>query len=293
MKPIDLSGPVRFFSLRCLFFFALSLLVFLPAMGPVPEVSAGPVYTIGVVPQFEARRLRQIWQPILNQVEKQTGEKFELVGSPTIPTFEAEFLDGEFDFAYMNPYHLVIAFRQVGYRPLVRDVGRKLFGVLVASKTGNIEKISDLAGKIIAFPAPNALGASLQMRQELTDNFGLDFSARYVKTHDSVYLNVLLGEASAGGGVAKTLNQQKEKIRNSLKVIHKTVPVAPHPFAVHPRVSKEVADKVKKAFLNLGTTPSGREMLSKIPIKQIGEARMADYAPLEKMGLERFYVKQN
>ena len=260
---------------------------------PARQTFAGPVYTVGVVPQYEARRLRQIWQPILNHLEAATGEKFELMGSPTIPTFEAEFLDGEFDFAYMNPYHLMLAYKKVGYQPLVRDRGRKLYGVLVVSKSGGINEVNDLNGKIIAFPAPNALGASLQMHQELTDKFGLDFSSRYVKTHDSVYLNVLLGEAAAGGGVQKTLERQKDNIKNNLKVIHTTTPVSPHPFAVHPRVPREVAEKVKNALLELGTTESGRKMLLRIPIKKIGTADITDYQILETMGLERFYVNQN
>ena len=101
---------------------------------------AGTTYTVGVVPQYEARRLRHIWQPILNHLETETGEKLELMGSPTIPTFEAEFMDGEFDFAYMNPYHLVVAYRKVGYQPLVRDVGRNLFGVLGDQQTGRYQR---------------------------------------------------------------------------------------------------------------------------------------------------------
>ena len=271
----------------------LILFLFFSLLLPVRQNFAGPTYTVGVVPQYEARHLRHIWQPILNYLESATGEKLEIVGSPTIPTFEAEFLDGKFDFAYMNPYHLMLAYKKVGYQPLVRDKGRKLFGVLVVSKSGGINEINDLNGKIIVFPAPNALGASLQIRQELTDKFGLDFSSRYVKTHDSVYLNVLLGEAAAGGGVQKTLERQKNNIKNSLRVIHTTTPVSPHPFAVHPRVPREVAEKVKNALLELGTTESGRKMLLQIPIKEIGVADISDYRNLETMGLERFYVNQN
>ena len=269
----------------------IRLLFFLFAALPSP-LFAGTVYTVGVVPQYEVRQLRHIWQPILNHLETATQERLELKGSPTIPTFEAEFMDGGFDFAYMNPYHLVVANRTAGYLPIVRDVGRKLFGVLVVNKHGSIKEIKDLNGKIIAFPAPNALGASLQMRQELTDLFKINFSSRYVKTHDSVYLNVLLEKAAAGGGVQKTLNQQKAEIKNNLEIIHTTTPVPPHPFAVHPRVPREVVEKVQTAFLAMGTTDTGRKMLQKIPIKEIGTAEMRDYLILEKMGLERFYVNQ-
>jgi phosphonate transport system substrate-binding protein len=252
------------------------------------------VFKVGVVPQFEARRLHQIWRPILNQLEKKTGHKFELVGSPTIPSFEKAFLAGEFDFVYMNPYHMIMAHNEAGYTPLVRDVGRTLHGVLVVRKDGPIQNVEDLKKMkepTFAFPAPNALAASLQMRKELTDDLHLQFDTKYVKTHDSVYLNVLLGEALAGGGVQETLSRQKEQIKAGLKVIYRTTPVNPHPFAVHPNVSLDVAQKVKQAMLQLGASDEGAALLKKIPIKKIGEASLTDYEPLKKMGLERFYKK--
>ncbi|RDH85497.1 MAG: phosphate ABC transporter [endosymbiont of Escarpia spicata] len=258
------------------------------------SLSAGQVqevFKVGIVPQFEARRLHQVWRPILNHIEQQTGYRLELVGSPTIPAFEAEFLEGKFDFAYMNPYHVMLGSDAQGYRPLVRDVGKTLYGVLVTRKGGPIHSVKDLQGKTLAFPAPNALAASLQMRQELVDRFGTDFSARYVKTHDSVYLNVLLGEADAGGGVQKTLASQPPQIRDNLSVIHTTKPVAPHPFSVHPRVPVEQAERVRQAMLQLGKSEAGRALMAKVPISEIGKASMADYEPLRELRLERFYVK--
>ena len=268
---------------------ACTALVCLFAAGP--GAMASPL-RIGIVPQYEVRQLQQIWQPLLDHLEKQTGEHFILVGSPTIPAFETEFLKGEFDFAYMNPFHLIMAHKKAGYLPLVRDVGRQLSGILVVSKSSGIGQVSALAGQTIAFPAPNALGASLQMRQELTDIFKLDFSPIYVKTHDSVYLNVLLGDAAAGGGVLSTLQQQQPEIRAQLKIIHQTAPVAPHPIAFHPRVPNRLVQKVKNALLDLGKTQAGKDLLSKIPITTIGQASFEDYHPLEAMDLERFYVKQ-
>nr|WP_320191598.1 phosphate/phosphite/phosphonate ABC transporter substrate-binding protein [uncultured Desulfobacter sp.] len=249
----------------------------------------GLVFTVGVVPQFEARKLHGIWRPVLDQLEAKTGYHFKLKGSQTIPDFEVEFTEGKFDFAYMNPYHLVIANQKAGYIPLVRDCGRRLFGVLVVAKNSGISDPASLNGKIVAFPAPNALGACLQIRQELQDQFGITVAPKFVKTHDSVYLNVLLGEAVAGGGVQKTLQQQKPEYRDNLKIIHTTRKVAPHPFAALPSVPPEVRHRVQEAFFSLGREESGRMLLGKIPIKEIGPASLEDYKPLLQMGLERYY----
>jgi len=246
-------------------------------------------YTVGIVPQFEAKKLYSIWRPILDRLSEQTGVKFKIMGSSTIPSFEQEFTEGRFDFAYMNPYHLVVANASEGYVPLVRDVDRMLHGVLVARDDSGITNPKQLEGRVLAFPAPNALGASLLMRQELADDFNISFRASFVKTHDSVYLNVLLGEASAGGGVQKTLNRQKPHFQKALRVIHRTKEVVPHPFSAHPKVPEKIRSAVKDAFIALGT--SDKELFAKIPMKKVGSASLEEYLPLLELGLERFTVK--
>ena len=245
---------------------------------------------VGIVPQFETGRLYAVWRPITQALSRQTGYGFSLAGSPSIAAFERAFMKGEYDIAYMNPYHYIVAARTQGYIPIVRDVGRSLTGVLVVAKDSGISGVAQLMGKTIAFPSPNALGASLQMRQELHDLFDLSFFPKYVKTHDSVYLNVILGETAAGGGVQKTLDRQPSHYREKLTVIHATRPVAPHPVVVHPRIAPEVRRRIQQALLAMGQTPEGIKMLSGIPIRKIGIAVPEDYAPLREMKLERFYV---
>ena len=248
----------------------------------------GKTYIVGVVPQFETRRLHAIWRPILDQLEQKTGLKFALQGSPSITDFEKEFLAGKFDFAYMNPYHLAWAYESVGYLPLIREHGKQLNGVLVVRTDSEVKDLSELEGKIVVFPSPNALGASLLIRADLQDIYKVNIIPRYVKTHDSVYLNVALKQAAAGGGVQKTLISQQAQIRDSLKVLYQTRSIAPHPFAAHPRVDEAIRQQVQQALLEMASTDTGNQLLSKIPIRKIGTANIDDYLPLTKMGLERF-----
>ena len=254
------------------------------------EQQLDSVLKVGVVPQFEVRKIYSIWQPIIDEIEVKTGLKLELAPSKSIEHFEVEFSKQNFDFAYMNPYHMLLASEQ-GYEPLVRDTSKMLSGILVVRKDSNISGPVDLDGKVIAFPSPNALGASLQMRQELHDKFGIQIRPRYVKTHDSVYLNVILGEASGGGGVQKTLNRQPDEYQDQLRIIHSTVPVSPHPIAARSSLPSHLKDSVQKALIEMGREEGGQAKLAKIPIKNIGVAEMTDYLPLKLMGLERFYIK--
>lgn len=237
--------------------------------------------------------MHSIWDPILNQLEKNTGLKFVLQGSSNIPDFEKDLIAGKYDFAYMNPYHQAVSHHNQGYKSLIRDHGKMLHGILVVRKDGPISDVKQLDGKVLAFPAPNALGASLMMRAELKNKFNINITPRYVKTHDSVYLNVILKQVAAGGGIQKTLNKQKAGINNKLKVLHRTQKVAPHPFSYHPRVNKDIAKKVQQAFINMGKTEFGKKLLQEIPIKKIGIATLEEYSPILEMGLEKFISVSN
>ena len=79
-------------------------------------------------------------------------------------------------------------------------VGDSFLVYWLPKKGGNIEHLQQLEGKDIAFPAPNALGASLIIRADLVQLHRVSFTPKYVQTHSSVYLNVALGRMAAGGG---------------------------------------------------------------------------------------------
>ena len=249
------------------------------------------VITVGIVPQFSAERIGKIWGPILDSVSEKTGIKLQLDASTDIPSFEKRFNEGDFDIAYMNPYHAIVANREAGYVPILRDIGRTLYGILVVKKDSPLKTVEELDGKKVAFPAPNALGAALIPRTEFANKYNIKVEEMYVSSHSSVYLNVILGLAQAGGGVQKTLQQQSEEIRSQLRIINKTAEVPPHPLVAHPRVPADTVEKITSALLELGEMVEGREMLSKIPMKVIGKTELKDYDLLREMGLEEFYIQ--
>ena len=83
-------------------------------------------------------------------------------------------------------------------------------------------------------------------------SFNIKIHAKYVNTHTSVYLNVALKEAIAGGGVQKTLSQQRPELKNLLRVLYKTRATPPHPFAAHPRVTESLRKQIQSSFFRHG-----------------------------------------
>lgn len=271
-----------------LWFFFLTA-VFLAA-APVQAAPSAPArYTFGVVPQFEQRKLHAIWKPIVDELERRTGLTFELNTALTIQDFEKEFLKSGFDFVYTNPYYVIkTAGSPWEYIPLVSDT-KPLRGILVVRKDSPVKKPADLEGKVVAFPTPNALGASLLMRADLERLHHVRVKPVYVKTHSSVYLHVVKGLAAAGGGVEKTLLEQAPEIRDALRVIYTTRGMQSHPVAAHPRVAKEDGEKVRRAFLAMDATPAGRALLSRVPMQRVAAVSMKDYRPMLGWGLDDYW----
>jgi len=276
--------------LRTSWLLILLILIIQPGnlWGKSNSEDADKVYSIGVVPQKKKMTLYKNWNLIMKELTRVSGVRLSLRLSQNIPVFENEFKKGDFDFAYMNPYHALMAEEAVGYTPLIRDINKKLFGILVVKKNSTIKSPKDLNGQDIAFPAPNALAASLMIRAALTDEFNIKIKPYYVNTHSSVYLNVATGIMVAGGGVQKTLAQQSGDLKDNLKVLYRTISVTPHPFVAHPRVPLEIQNKIKKAFIQMNDSAKGRGLLGLIPIKEAGEASLKEYGSLKELRLERF-----
>lgn len=265
----------------------IGLLMSMPWAGPL---QAEAVYRVGVVPQFSQRTLHGTWRPILDELERRTGVKFKLTGSPRIPAFEREFMAGNFDFVYMNPYHFVKGHEAQGYLPLIRDGARQLYGILVVDKDSPITDVKSLEGKTLAFPSPRALGASLLLQAELKQKQGIRIKPKYVQTHSSVYLHVARQLVDGGGGVMSTLHRQPEELQQRMRVIYETERVAPHPFVAHPRVARELRESVRQSLLDMGKDSRMYPLFRKVPWLGVSEARVVDYESLKRLKLEDYYV---
>lgn len=247
-------------------------------------------FSFAVVPQFTAAELHRDWQPVLERLHEMTGIEFRLRLSRSIPEFEQEFLRGTPDFAFLNPYHAVMANRAQGYLPLVRD-RKPLTGILVVRRDDPVKTVRQLDGRELAFPAPNSFGASLYLRALLAEKFQIRVTPRYVKTHSNVYRYVIMGEAAAGGGVNNTLDHESADVRGHLRVLYESPGVAAHPVVAHPRVPDAVRKALSGAILRLAADPAGASLLAAVQLPSPVAADYGrDYQGLEKLNLERYVL---
>jgi phosphonate transport system substrate-binding protein len=268
----------------------LRRLLLVLVFGLSQPVRAEPVLSVGVVPQFPLEQIASTWTPVLNQVAKAAGVRLELKRYATIPDFEEAFLRGEPDVVFLNPYHAVMARKAAGYLPIIRDDRQRLAGLLVVRRDSKASSPAELDGATIAFPSPNAFGASLYMRALLAEQVRIRFTPVYRSTHSNVFRHVINGQAQAGGVIRQTLEREPPEVREQLRILYETPPAFPHPVVVHPRVPAKLREALQQAFIALGSRADAAPLLDGIQIPVPVKATYADYAPLEKLGLERYVV---
>jgi phosphonate transport system substrate-binding protein len=269
----------------------LGCIVFISLLIPFlyfPNTASGEEsYSFGVVPQFEQRKIFAVWQPIINELAKRTGLSFRLVTTLKIADFDREFMKGNYDFAYVNPYLAGITSADRKVVPLVADK-IPLRGIVVVRNTSPIRHVSDLNGKVVAFPAPNAIGATLLVLADLDQVHHIAVKPLFAKTHSSVYLHVVNDLVDAGGGVEKTFQEQPPEVRTSLRILYTTRFFPSHPVTAQTRIPEEDREKVKQALIALAATPAGKELLLKVPIKQLAPVEAVDYIKMLGWGLEKY-----
>ncbi len=234
------------------------------------------VITFGIVPQQAASKLATSWAPILKYLSSKSGVKLVFKTAPDIPTFESRVMNGEYDIAYMNPYHYSVYSIKPGYKAFAKQKNKLIRGILVARKDSSIVSLEDLQHKTLAFPSPAAFAASMLPRAYLS-NEGVKFKVKYVGSHDSVYKSVAKGFFVAGGGIERTLNSLDSQIRQELEIIWKSEGFTPHAFAYHPGMNVNRIEKIKKAMIDMSSDSKAKMLLERIKFEGIVSAEDSDW----------------
>ena len=244
----------------------------------VPAHPHGDPLLIGLAPQQDPAKVFQMMQPFLRYMEREVKYKFTFETAPTIPEFQQRVLEGRYDIWWGNPLTYIQASKTIGYLAIARDTTR-IAGLLVTRKDGGVTAAKDLIGKKVAFAAPDAIGATLLVRDALIRaGVGPDkYQVIYTGTHDSAYRAVLDGHAEAAGGVPRSLNALEPADRERLTVIAKSPEVAPQPFAVHPHLYRSWVTAIQRALLKLNWSPEGQDILKTMQFQEIVVSNDLDY----------------
>jgi len=252
------------------------------------------VYKIGVVPQFTKEANSDAWhtdawQTLISEYERYSSYRFTLAAVDSFEEFEKACARGEYDFVYLNPLQAHLLWKGRIYKPIAKDTGAGLQGIVVVRKDSVIKNLKELTGMAMDFSSPNSFSASMALRADMENLFGVNVKERYVYDQSLVYQNVAQGLAIAGGGDQITLSHQPAEIQKSLRVIYGTRTLPGHAFAVRANLPEPVIRHMQETLLKIGETAAGRSLLSAIHVLQIDVASGKDYDGIAAMQLRKWY----
>ncbi len=233
-------------------------------------------YTFSIVPQQSSKKLAKLWGPVLEKISADTGLTIKFATAKDIPTFEARLAEGQYDFAYMNPYHFTVFNQKPGYVAIAHQSNKRITGIMVVKKNSGIKNLDQLNGETLAFPSPAAFAATILPTAELNSE-GIKYRTKYVSSHDSVYLAVARGLFPAGGGIVRTFNNTDPAIRSQLEIMWKSNGYTPHAFTAHPSVESSDRSKVARALANFQDSEEGRALLKSLNFNGIQLAADIDW----------------
>ncbi len=239
---------------------------------------------LGVVPQQSPIILSKKWIPLTKELSKLTGYNIIFKTEPSIPLFEKALYSGQYDIAYMNPYHFVMANKKLNFEAKLR-ADKLIQGIIVANRFKNIDLLTSKCGKFL-FPAPKAFAATLITKYELKKKFNIDlekdFKILYVNSHDSVYKGVSRELGQFGGGIVRTFkNLSDKKAKNNLSIVYRTDKYPSHPIAFDPRLPNKVKESLINGFLNLSS-----KSIEKLNITKVIKTSNKEYDVVKDLAIE-------
>jgi len=254
-------------------------------------------YTIGVHPLHNPKRLEEVFGPVADYLSRNIkGANFRIEASRDYAAYDKKLYAGRFEFALPNPYQTVNSL-QHGYRVFGKMGDDHNFrGLILVRKDSGIEKVTDLKGKAVSFPAPTALAATMMPQYYLQEN-GLevmkDIEIRYVGSQESSIMNVFLGNTSAGATWPppwRLLSSERPELKAELVPIWITEALPNNGLVVRSDVPEELVNQVSNLIFKLDEDKEGRKILQAMELSRFEAATNNTYQPVVEF-LEKFSKK--
>lgn len=170
------------------------------AANPNPET-----LKVALLPDENASELIKRNQPLKDYLEKELGKKVDLVVTTDYSSMIEAMRFGRIDIAYFGPLSYVLAKGKADIEPfaaMVSDGKPTYRSVVIANANANVNSLSDIKGKKVAF-GDRASTSSHLIPKTLMAEAGVvndrDYQQHFVGSHDAVAVNVANGNAEVGG----------------------------------------------------------------------------------------------
>ena len=251
--------------------------------------------TIGVFPRRSAEVTEKMFTPLAHYIGQQLNRKVKLETSPDFATFWQRVSQNRYDLVHYNQYHYIRSHADFGYQVILKneEFGHdRIAASILVRKDSNIQKLSDLKGKIIAFGGGKKAMISYIATTDMLRRAGLkkgDYFEQFSLNPPRAVMATYYRQSAAAGAGSYVLDlpKLKKQIRtNEMRYLQTSQTYAHLPWATSKNISPTLREKLQQTLSTLNSSKAGREILKSANLTNLKTATDAEYDPLRKIILE-------
>lgn len=225
--------------------------------------------TLAAIPAENSTDLKASYEPVIKQLEKETGSKVEFVQASDYAGVVEGIIADNVDLAFFGPFAYVVAgmngaklsplgavIKDKGGQPGYRSYG------LAKADNGAVNGIKDFAGKRVCFVDPSSTSGFLYpsaglieagvMKSGSESDISAAMQPIFAGSHDASALSIANGDCDAGFAfdtmVDKTMVAKGDLKPGQLKTVWKSDLIAGSVFAANESLGPQSIDKLKSIF---------------------------------------------
>lgn len=239
--------------------------------------SAGPAFTIGVLPNVSARLILASYQPMREYFERELQQHVEIATAPDFRSFSERTLKGDYQMVIIAPNLGRVAQLDGNWEPLA-IYEPKIPGVAVSMATNADNSPNQLKGKGLAMANPQSLVAlvGLQWLKAQGLQSGTDFNTVVAANDDSLGAMLRSGETPWAIMSMGEFRAKPEALRQSLRIVHEFARLPGFFVMGHPKLAPAQRQRLRSLMLQFPTTDHGRRFFSLSGFANIRDITDAD-----------------
>jgi phosphonate transport system substrate-binding protein len=226
-----------------------------------------PLYRFSPVNQANIALTADYWNPIMAYVSERSGVKLTLKIGRTSADTTSYVLAQEVEFVFSN--HLFSPEREkLGWKVIGRRLTPPIHGQIIVPADSTVTDLSQLAGKDVVYPGPEAL-VSYKLPYAFLLSKKIDTKVVFAGNADGALAQLFSGKASAAGVNSQLAENYGRRESKKFRVLWSSEPMHDLALMASAKVPAKDVQAVAKAFAGMHKDPKGRAILSEVS-KHIG-----------------------
>ena len=232
-------------------------------------------YDFVVQPIHSPAKMKEIYQPMADYLNKETGHTFNIVTAKSFISYWAKMKKGQYDLILDDAHFTDYRVKHMDYSILAKIPKTQSFSI-ITNKDENLTDYKKLVGKkLITLPSPSLGSMHLA---KMFPNPAQQPNITNTNSTEKAIKAVQRGKYYAALVPTSMLNNV-----NNINTLNTSEITPRMAVSASPKIGKELQNKIRVALIKASTTSSGKSMLSAINISAFKATNAKTYQGYEKL----------